>query len=105
MHEAAMSMLRAAADTGVPTLRTTCGITKPIVVSMRPGRLLRVSVVRAGIAPGRVHDCDVLIDAASANLVALIQPRICVLNFSDWPLEFGICIVPGDGMMLAVAFW
>lgn len=105
MFESAMSMLRAAADVGVPTLRTSYGIIRPTVVSMRPGRLLRVSVLRAGSNPGKVFDCDVLIDAASKNLVALILPQIGVWDLSDWPCETGICIVPGNGQMIAAAFW
>jgi hypothetical protein len=67
--------------------------------------LLRVSVVRAGASPGKVHDADNVIDAASRNLVALIPSEIGVFDFSPWPIEFGIVIAPGNGMMVAVAFW
>ena len=98
MFEAAMSAFRVLADVGVPTFRTTFAIERPTVVSTRPGRLLRVSVTRAGITCGIVHDADMLIDACARNAVALIPPRIGVLNLADWPMEFGVCIVPGIGM-------
>jgi hypothetical protein len=102
MFEAAMSMLRATADVGKPTLRTSLGIVRPTLVSARPGQLLRVSVTRAGVCPGKVFDCDVLIDAASKNLVALIPCELGMFDLGDWPMEFGCVVIPGQGQTVAV---
>ena len=98
-----MAMLRATANVGTPVMRTSYGIDRPTVISMRPGRLLRVSVVRAGVSPGKLHDADVLIDAASKNLIALVPCELGIWDLA-WPCDFGAVVVPGQGQMLAVAF-
>jgi hypothetical protein len=104
MHEQAMMMFRAIADTRVSMTQTRYGITAPIVLSMKPGRLLRLSVVRAGVSPGRIHDACTLIDAGKGNLIATIAPQLGMWSFEDWPMEFGIVVVPGLGQTIAAAF-
>jgi hypothetical protein len=51
-----------------------------------------------------VHDADTLIDATKANLIATIAPQLGMWSFEDWPMEFGIVVVPGLGQMIAAAF-
>ena len=55
--ESSMDALRSLADVGKPAVRTALNIKVPTVVSTRPWRLLRVSVVRAGTTPG---ECTML---------------------------------------------
>ena len=55
--EFAMDAPRSLADVGKPTVRTALNISVPTVVSTRPGRLLRVSVVRPGTTPGAGARC------------------------------------------------
>jgi hypothetical protein len=84
-------------------VRTALNIKVPTVVSTRPGRLLRVSVVRAGTKPGAVHDTEALAGAVASSRIAT-NPRTIAMYDVDWPCEFGIVVVPGAGQVLAVVF-
>jgi hypothetical protein len=101
--ESSMDALRSLADVGKPAVRTALNIKVPTVVSTRPGRLLRVSVVRAGTTPGAVHDAETLAGAAASNRIATI-PRTIDMYDVEWPCDFGIVVVPGAGQVLAVVF-
>jgi hypothetical protein len=101
--EAAMDALRSVANVGKATVRTMLSINVPTVVSTRPGRLLRVTVVRAGAAPGAVHDTETLAGAGASSRIAII-PRTIAMYDVDWPCDFGIVVVPGPGQVLAVVF-
>ena len=94
-----MDALRSLAHVGKATVRTALNIKVPT----RPGRLLRVSVVRAGTMPGAVHDAETLAGALASSRIATI-PRTIAMYDVDWPCEFGIVVVPGAGQVLAVVF-
>ena len=72
-------------------------------ISTRPGRLLRVSVVRAGTTPGAVHDAETLAGAVASSRIATI-PRTIAMYDVEWPCDFGIVVLPGAGQVLAVVF-
>lgn len=101
--ESTMDALRSLAHVGKATVRTALNIKVPTVVSTRPGRLLRVSVVRAGTKPGAVHDAEALAGAVASSRIATI-PRTIAMYDVDWPCDFGIVVVPGAGQVLAVMF-
>jgi len=98
-----MDALRSLAHVGKATVRTALNIKVPTVVSTRPGRSLRVSVVRAGTKPGAVHDAEALAGAVASSRIATI-PRTIAMYDVDWPCDFGIVVVPGAGQVLAVMF-
>ena len=101
--ESSMDALRSLADVGKPAVRTALNIKVPTVVSTRPGRLLRVSVVRSGTTPGAVHDAETLAGASASNRIATI-PRTIAMYDVEWPCDFGIVVVPGAEQVLAVVF-
>jgi hypothetical protein len=101
--EFAMDALRSLADVGKARVRTALNIKVPTVVSTRPGRLLRVSVVRAGTTPGAVCDAGTLAGTVAASRIATI-PRTIAMYEVEWPRDFGIVVVPGAGQVLAVVF-
>jgi hypothetical protein len=98
-----MGALRSLADVGKPAVRTALNIKVPTVVLTRPGRLLRVSVVRAGTTLGAVHDAETLAGTVAASRIATI-PRAIAMYDVEWPCDFGIVVVPGAGQVLAVVF-
>jgi hypothetical protein len=98
-----MDALRSLADLGKPAVRTALNIKVPTVVSTRPGRLLRLSVVRAGTTPGAVYDAETLAGTVAASRIATI-PRTIAMYDVEWPCDFGIVVVPGAGQVLAVVF-
>ena len=102
--EAAMLQLQQIALVGPAVVQTRYAITTPTLVSTRPGRVLRLSVVRAGTTPGAVHDADHVTLASSMNRTAMVPPVLGMTDLSGRPHEHGIVIVPGRGQMVAVAF-
>jgi hypothetical protein len=98
-----MDALRSLADVGKPTVRTALNISVPTVVSTRPGRLLRMSVVRAGTTPGAVHDAETLAGAVASSRIATI-PGTAAIYDVEWPCDFEIVVVPGAGQVLTVVF-
>jgi hypothetical protein len=76
--ESTMDALRSLAHVGKATVRTALNIKVPTVVSTRPGRLLRVSVVRAGTKPGAVHDAEALAGAVASSRIATIPRTIAM---------------------------
>jgi hypothetical protein len=101
--ETTMHTLRSLADVGESPVCTALDISLPTIVSARPGRLLRMGVVRAGTTAGSVYDACTLIGAGASNRIAVIPRTIAFYNV-DWPCEFGIVVVPGTGQVLAVVF-
>ena len=101
--ESSMDALRSLANVGKPAVRTALNIKVPTVVSTRPGRLLRVSVVRGGTTPGAIHDAETLAGAVASSRIATI-PRTTAVYDVEWPCDFGIAVVPGAGQVLAVVF-
>jgi hypothetical protein len=78
--ESTMDALRSLAHVGKATVRTALNIKVPTVVSTRPGRLLRVRVVRAGTKPGAVHDAEALAGAVASSRIATIPRTIAMYD-------------------------
>ena len=78
--ESAMDALRSLANVAEPTVPTALNIKVPTVVSGKPGRLLRMSVVRGGTTPGAVHDAETLPGAVAESRIAIIPRTIAIYD-------------------------
>lgn len=76
-------------------------ITAATVVKSTPGRIASVSITVAGSAPGIVYD--------GATTGATTRPVWIIPNtvgeaFVNFPMSYGILVVPGSGQTVAVSY-
>ena len=82
--------------------KNTYNITASAVIKASAGRLVRVSVISAGVA-GAVNDCNTVAAAAAGNQIGVIPAAIGVYYF-DWPCTTGIVYILGAGQVIAVSY-
>jgi len=77
------------------------GLTSATLVKTGAGRLAAVSVTTAGSAPGAVYDSTSV--GTPLNPVFSI-PAALGLTVANIPLRYGLVVVPGAGMTVAVVY-
>jgi hypothetical protein len=84
-------------------LTSRLNITTPTVIKAAPGVVMKVSILRAWTYPATLHDARSLAEANATTAAAVIPAMIGVVTI-HWACDFGIVIVPGRGMTLAVSY-
>jgi|ERR1700722_890106 len=87
----------------VQGLINAAGIVTPTVVSSKAGRIAEVSVITAGSATGFIYDAVSLTDTTKPIYVipTAVSDQPYVVNF---PLSFGLVVVPGSGQKVTVSY-
>jgi hypothetical protein len=76
-------------------------LTAATVVKPSPGRVALVSVTTAGSATGTIYDSATL---ANTTRPMYIIPEAAGVTEFKWPFNYGILVVPGTGMTVAVSY-
>jgi hypothetical protein len=88
----------------IPGAQTRLNVTTATVLKDGPGRLVRLSVVVAGSAPGAAYDSASTSGNDTTNQVAVI-PNVIGAYEIDWPCLTGVVVEPGSGQTVAAAFY
>jgi hypothetical protein len=98
---------------GINTLNLTLGriygsttsatVTAPTMVITGPGRLVNVSVLVAGSAPGTINNANSTSAAAAENALR-IAPNTVGVHEANQLFVNGLVIVPGTGQSLNVTY-
>lgn len=86
---------------GLQGIQVANGITTTTLVTTKPGRLKKVSVVVAGSAAGVSYDSNST--AALANPICALLATAGVYDI-DIPFVNGLVIVPGTGQTVTVSY-
>ncbi len=78
-------------------------LTADALVKSTAGRLVTVSVLTAGTAPGAVHDSESIANAAAGNKIATIPNTVGIYEI-DWPCLNGIVYKVGTGQVVSIKF-
>lgn len=76
-------------------------ITTPTLVSAKGGRLCKVSIIVAGSGNGAIYDNT---DITSTLRQIWVIPQTLGLMNVNWPVGYGITVVPGTGQTVAVSW-
>lgn len=76
-------------------------ISATTVVKGSAGRLVNLSVLTVGSANGMVYDGST-VNSTTKPLFEI--PNVVGVYEANWPVGFGILVVPGDGQVLSVSF-
>jgi hypothetical protein len=81
----------------------SAAIVAPTIVKNTSGRIASVSVITAGSATGFVYDAVSLTDTSKPIYVIpmAVSAQPYVVNF---PLSFGLVVVPGSGQKITVSY-
>lgn len=85
-----------------PALTSRLNITTGTVVKAATGRVGKLSVLVAG-AVGTLNDCATVGAAAAGNEVFVIPAAAGVYDL-DWPMLFGIVVVPGAAQVVSISY-
>jgi N-acetylglucosamine kinase-like BadF-type ATPase len=77
-------------------------LTTTTLVKATAGRVVEIAVTTAGTTAGQVYD-DGNTTTPLRNLVAVIPTAVGVYQF-NLPMNYGIVIVPGTGMVCTVSY-
>lgn len=77
------------------------GISAATVVSVRQGRLARISVVTAGSSAGVAYDA--IATGITTSPIAAIPNTVGIIDV-NLPVDNGIVIAPGTGQVVTVSF-
>lgn len=77
------------------------GLTAATVVKASAGRVVRISVIVAGSATGRVYDAAAT--GVTTNPIYVIPMTVGVVDVNI-PTQYGIVVVPGTGQTVSGSF-
>lgn len=89
------------AYTNVNGAQNVADITTPTLVSAKGGRLCKVSIIVAGSGNGAIYDNT---DLSSTLRQIYVIPQTLGLVNVNWPVGYGIVVVPGTGQQVAVSW-
>lgn len=89
------------AYTNVNGAQNVADITTPTLVSSKGGRLCKVSIIVAGSSNGAIYDNT---DLSSTLRQIYVIPQTLGLVNVNWPVGYGIVVVPGTGQQVAVSW-
>ncbi len=79
-------------------------ITTATIVKTGFGVCATLNVVVAGSGNGTVNDCATTGTAAAANQMLTIPQTVGPIKMQAFPYFTGLCIVPGTGQTISVAY-
>jgi hypothetical protein len=84
-------------------LKNATGITTATLVSAVPGRVARISVTIAGTGSATIYDASSIATATGGRIMAVVTNTVGVYVI-NMPVTYGIVVVPGSGMTVAISY-
>ena len=86
---------------GVQGSQNLANISSATLIQQGPGRIASISVTTAGSSAGAIYDAS--LSSSTSNLIWSI-PNTVGITVVNFPLRFGLVVVPGTGQTVTVSY-